>query len=199
MAEEQCCTPNARHDSIQVGGYRVGFRPSQFRFSTTRCGIIEVSIEGSVDLFAEPVARLFLLEIHMKQLTNYINAVKNHLASDIDLGQAYAKAQPIINAMPSAKRTVWFHTNIAPLVAQSYAVDLVTTRNGTTSFNDKKSGKRHDTALSKFRYVTQIKIEGKAKVSKQVDEAEALLKQLYSCDKKVQARFIKLLENDGVI
>jgi len=127
----------------------------------------------------------------MKQLTNYINAVKNHLASDIDLGQAYAKAQPIINAMPAAKRTVWFHTNIAPLVAQSYAVDLVTTRNGTTSFNDKKSGKRHDTALSKFRYVTQIKIEGKAKVSKQIDVVEQALTLVESMTKAEQDKFFK--------
>ena len=135
----------------------------------------------------------------MKQLTTYINAVKDHLASEIDLGEALAKAQPVIMAMKPEARTVWFHTNIAPLVAQAYKAELVLTRNGTTSFNDKKSGKRHDTALSKFRYVTQIKIEGKAKVSKQKDEAEALLKQLYSLNKKDQARFIELLEQDGVI
>ena len=135
----------------------------------------------------------------MKQLTTYITAVRNHLASEIDLGEAYAKAQPIIARMKPAERTVWFHTNIAPLVAQAYAVELVMTRNGTTSFNDKKSGKRHDTALSKFRYVTQIKLESKTKVSKQKDEAEALLKQLYSLNKKDQVRFIELLEQDGVI
>ena len=47
------------------------------------------------------------------------------------------------------------------------------TRNGTTSFND-KSGKRADTALSKFRYVTQIKSDSKAtkSVSKQVDKID---------------------------
>jgi hypothetical protein len=39
----------------------------------------------------------------------------------------------------------------------------------------------------------------KPKVSKQVDEAEELLKQLYSLSKKVQTRFITLLEQDGVI
>ena len=33
----------------------------------------------------------------------------------------------------------------------------------------------------------------------QKDEAEALLKQLYSLNKKDQARFIELLEQDGVI
>jgi len=145
---------------------------------------------------------LFLLEKqNMKQLNNYINAVADHLSTEVDLGEALAKAQPIIMAMPPTKRTVWFHTNIAPLVAQAYKAELVLTRNGTTSFNDKKTGKRADTALSKFRYVTQTKIIGRPtkKVSKQKDEAEVLLKQLYSLDKKIQARFIKLLEQDGVI
>lgn len=137
----------------------------------------------------------------MKQLTNYINAVSNHLASDIDLGEALRNAYPIIMKMKPTERTVWFHTNIAPLVAQAYAVELVMTRNGTTSFNNKKTGKRADTALSKFRYVTQIQMSttSSTKVSKQVDEAEALLKKLYSMDKKGQARFIKLLEQDGII
>ena len=110
----------------------------------------------------------------MKQLNNYINAVSAHLDTEVELGQALAKAQPLIMAMPPTKRTVWFHTNIAPLVAQAYKVDLVMTRNGTTSFNDKKSGKRADTALSKFRYVTQIQLlpTSSTTVSKQVDKID---------------------------
>ena len=109
----------------------------------------------------------------MKQLTNYINAVSSHLATDAQVGKALALAQPIIMKMKPQDRTVWFHTNIAPLVAQAYKVEVVMTRNGTTSFND-KSGKRADTALSKFRYVTQIKSESKAtkSVSKQVDKID---------------------------
>ena len=110
----------------------------------------------------------------MKQLNNYINAVSAHLDTEVELGQALAKAQPLIMAMPPTKRTVWFHTNIAPLVAQAYKVDLVMTRNGTTSFNDKKSGKRADTALSKFRYVTQIQLlpTSSTTASKQVDKID---------------------------
>jgi hypothetical protein len=110
----------------------------------------------------------------MKQLNNYINAVSNHLNTEVELGQALAKAEPFIMAMSPTKRTVWFHTNIAPLVAQAYKVDLVLTRNGTTSFTDKKSGKRADTALSKFRYVTQIKLlpTSSTTVSKQVDKID---------------------------
>ena len=126
----------------------------------------------------------------MKQLTSYINAVASHLASDIDLGEALAKAQPIIMAMKPEARTVWFHTNIAPLVAKAYKVELVTTRNGTTSFNDKQ-GKRADTALSKFRYVTQTKIEGTARVSAQVDIVEKALTLVESMTKAQQEKFFK--------
>ena len=125
----------------------------------------------------------------MKQLNNYINAVSDHLNTEVDLGEALAKAQPIIMAMSPTKRTVWFHTNIAPLVAQAYKAELVLTRNGTTSFNDKKAGKRHDTALSKFRYVTQIKIEGKTGVSKQVDKVEQALALVESLTKAEQTKF----------
>jgi hypothetical protein len=126
----------------------------------------------------------------MKQLTSYINAVASHLASDIDLGEALAKAQPIIMAMKPEARTVWFHTNIAPLVAKAYKVELVLTRNGTTSFNDKQ-GKRADTALSKFRYVTQTKIEGNARVSTQVDIVEKALTLVESMTKAQQEKFFK--------
>jgi hypothetical protein len=135
---------------------------------------------------------LFLLENQiMKQLTNYINAVSDHLNTEVDLGEALAKAQPIIMAMTPTKRTVWFHTNIAPLVAQAYKAELVLTRNGTTSFNDKKSGKRADTALSKFRYVTQTKIIGTPakKISKQVDKVEQALALVESLTKAEQTKF----------
>lgn len=135
----------------------------------------------------------------MKQLINYINAVKSHLNSEFDLGEALTKAMPIISKMKPEARTVWFHTNIAPLIAQAYKAEAVLTRNGTTSFNDKKTGKRADTALSKFRYVTQIKLQTKkpvAKVSKQIDVVEKLLASVYALPKAEQARFIKLILSD---
>lgn len=128
----------------------------------------------------------------MKQLTNYINAVSNHLATDAQLGKALALAQPIIMKMKPQERTVWFHTNIAPLVAQAYKVEVVMTRNGTTSFND-KSGKRADTALSKFRYVTQIQLVTKPSVSKQVDKVEAKSKAIKSWG-MTKAQVLKAVE-----
>jgi hypothetical protein len=136
--------------------------------------IIEVSIESSVDVLPSHLLGFFFWRITMKQLTTYINAVSAHLNKEAELGQALAKAEPVIMAMKPEARTVWFHTNIAPLVAQAYKVELVLTRNGTTSFNDKKSGKRHDTALSKFRYVTQIQLlpTSSTTVSKKVDKID---------------------------
>ena len=45
MAEEQCCCGLAATRTKLVGGYRVGFRPCHIEFSTTGCGIIELSVE----------------------------------------------------------------------------------------------------------------------------------------------------------
>jgi hypothetical protein len=92
------------------------------------------------------------------KLNKLVIAVKAHINSDADLGKALTEAKPIIDAMPNEERIVWFHTNIGTLVAKAYACKLVTTRNGTTSF-ERKDGTRHDTALSKFRYVTQLVVE----------------------------------------
>jgi len=97
-------------------------------------------------------------------LSNLINAVKNCLADEIKLKDALLKAKPVIDAMKPTDRTVWFHTNIAPLVAKAYRAELVLTRNGTTSFNN-KDGTRHDTALSKFRYVSQLSLKKKSATS----------------------------------
>ena len=129
-------------------------------------------------------------------LLDLIQAVKTVLRDEQKLGEALLKASPVINAMKPADRTVWFHTNIAPLVAKAYGVKAVMTRNGTTSFNDSK-GKRADTALSKFRYVTQLGITGKKggkAVSKQVDVVAKLVEQFEALTKAQQAKFLRIVQ-----
>ena len=129
-------------------------------------------------------------------LSNLINAVKNCLADEIKLKDALLKAKPVIDAMKPADRTVWFHTNIAPLIAQSYKAKLVLTRNGTTSFNN-KDGTRHDTALSKYRYVSQLSVKKKSATSSttgkssQVDVVEKALELVESMTKAQQEKFFK--------
>jgi hypothetical protein len=127
-------------------------------------------------------------------LSNLINAVKNCLADEIKLKDALLKAKPVIDAMKPTDRTVWFHTNIAPLVAKAYRAELVLTRNGTTSFNN-KDGTRHDTALSKFRYVSQLSLKKKSATSSttsnQVDVVEKALELVESMTKAQQEKFFK--------
>lgn len=127
-------------------------------------------------------------------LLNLINAVKNCLADEIKLRDALLKAKPVIDAMKPTDRTVWFHTNIAPLVAKVYRAELVLTRNGTTSFNN-KDGTRHDTALSKFRYVSQLSLKKKSATSSttsnQVDVVEKALELVESMTKAQQEKFFK--------
>jgi hypothetical protein len=108
------------------------------------------------------------------KLNNYVVAVKKFLQSDTSLGVALTQARPEILAMTPEKRTVWFHTNIAPLVAQAYGCEHYITNQGGTSFKTDEG--RHDTALSKFRYVTQTHIIGGE--SKQVDVVVSLTRSL---------------------
>ena len=123
------------------------------------------------------------------KLNKLVVAVKAHLNTDADLGKALAQAKPIIDAMPNEERIVWFHTNIGTLVAKAYACKLVTTRNGTTSFQN-KDGSRHDTALSKFRYVTQLVLEKAPTKRNSVDAVQVLINKFQSLTKAEQRRFL---------
>ena len=122
-------------------------------------------------------------------LNKLVVAVENHLASDADLGKALLKAKPELDAMPNEKRIVWLHTNIGTLVAKAYACKLVTTRNGTTSFQN-KDGSRHDTALSKFRYVSQLVLEKAPTRRKSVDPVSKLVAQFKALSAVERKRFL---------
>jgi hypothetical protein len=125
------------------------------------------------------------------KLNKLVIAVKAHINTDADLGKALTDAKPIIDAMPNEERIVWFHTNIGTLVAKAYKCKLVTTRNGTTSF-DNKDGTRHDTALSKFRYVTQLVVEkAPSKTTrKSVDKVDKAVNFYEAMSKVEQRRFL---------
>ena len=123
------------------------------------------------------------------KLSKLVIAVKSHLNSDADLGKALTDAKPIIDAMPNEERIVWFHTNIGTLVAKAYACKLVKTRNGTTSFQN-KDGSRHDTALSKFRYVSQLVLVKAPTKRNSVDPVQVLLNKFAKLSKTEQRRFL---------
>ena len=122
------------------------------------------------------------------KLNKLCSAVKKFLKSEEDLGVALTQARPEILAMTPEKRTVWFHTKIAPLVAKAYGCEHYISNQGNTSFK-RDDGSRHDTALSKFRYVTQTYIMGT--VSTQVDPIASAERSAESFVKKHDKREIK--------
>ena len=122
------------------------------------------------------------------KLNKLVIAIKANIKSDEDLGKALTDAKPIIDARPNQERIVWFHTNVGTLVAKAYACKLVTTRNGTTSFT-RKDGSRHDTALSKFRYVTQLVVEkAPSKTTRKSSDPVSQLVTAYEKLSKVERR-----------
>ena len=108
------------------------------------------------------------------KLVKYVKAVDKFLNCEEELGDALLDASAEIISMTPEKRTVWFHTNIAPLVAKKYRCEHYITNQGGTSFRTDDG--RHDTALSKFRYVTQTHIIWGE--SKQVDVVVSLTRSL---------------------
>lgn len=165
----------------------VGSKPSHYRLcKSPKCYNRYISSRQ------HSVATDYLKEIQMNaKLNKLVIAVKAHINSDADLGKALTEAKPIIDAMPNEERIVWFHTNIGTLVAKAYACKLVTTRNGTTSFTN-KDGTRHDTALSKFRYVTQLVVEKAPSktIRKSADPVAQLVTKYESLSKIERRRFL---------
>jgi hypothetical protein len=156
-----------------------------------------------VDLYAEPVARLFLLENQTmnalnKQVAQHIAVTAQHIAVSKQLRIEMNKTKPLYDvAKPEQQLAV--RMRFAELIGKENGLKPITTNRGTVGFD--RTTKKGDAARKMLDYYFPLKPKkaksAKPKVSKQVDEAEALLKQLYSLDKKIQARFIALLKKDG--
>ena len=158
-----------------------------------------------VDLYAEPVARLFLLEIQTmnalnKQVDKHIAVTAQHIAVSKQLRIEMNKTKPLYDvAKPEQQLAV--RMRFAELIGKENGLKPIITTQGNVGFD--RTTKKGDAARKMLDYYFPTKPKkaksAKPKVSKQVDEAEELLKQLYSLSKKVQTRFITLLEQDGVI
>ena len=150
-----------------------------------------------VDLYAEPVARLFLLENQtMNVTTTYLNAVSAHLKAGKTLRQALEALTPTYNKAKFAEQQA-IKMQVAQLVGKEYGVKPITTTQGNVGFD--RTTKKGDAArkLLTYYFPTTLKTKAKPKVSKQVDVVEKLLASLYALPKTEQARFIKLLKADS--
>jgi hypothetical protein len=150
-----------------------------------------------VDLYAEPVARLFLLENQiMNATTNYLNAVSAHLKAGKTLRQALEALTPIYNKAKFDEQQA-IKMQVAQLVGKEYGVKPVMTNRGLVSFD--RTTKKGDAArkLLTYYFPTTLKTKAKPKVSKQVDVVESLLAKVYALPKADRARFIDLIKQDS--
>jgi hypothetical protein len=150
-----------------------------------------------VGLYAEPVARLFLLENQtMNQINTYLNAVSAHIKAGKTLRQALEELKPVYNkATFDAQQAI--KLQVAQLVGKEYGVKPVMTNRGLVSFD--RTTKKGDAArkLLSYYFPTTLKAKAKPKVSKQTDVVEQLLAKVYALPKQDRARFIALIKQDS--
>ena len=131
----------------------------------------------------------------MQQVTNYINAIANHIKAGKTLRQALDDLKPIYNkATFEAQQAI--KLQVAQLIGKEYGVKPVMTNRGLVSFD--RTTKKGDAArkLLAYYFPTTLKTKAKPKVSKQQDVVESLLHKVYELSKSDRARFIKLILAD---
>jgi hypothetical protein len=135
-----------------------------------------------------------------KQVDKHIAVTAQHIEVSKQLRIEMNKTKPLYDVAKSEQQ-VAVRMRFAELIGKENGLKPIITTQGNVGFD--RTTKKGDAARKMLDYYFPLKPKkaksAKPKVSTQVDEAEALLTQLYSLDKKVQARFIKLLEQDGVI
>jgi hypothetical protein len=133
-----------------------------------------------------------------KQVAQHLNVTAQHIAVSKQLRNEMLKTKPLYNKA-SIEEQLATRIKFAELIGKENGIKPIMTNRGDVGFNRKT--KLGDSARKMLSYYFPAKpkptTSTKKKVSKQVDKAEALLKQLYSLDKKTQARFIMLLKADG--
>ena len=142
------------------------------------------------------LARLFLLENQMNQITTYINAVSAHIKAGKTLRQALEALAPIYNKAKFDEQQA-IRMQVAQLVGKESGIKPIITNRGSVSF-DRKT-KKGDAARKMLDYYlpTKLKTKAKPKTVAQVDVVEQLLKKVYELSKADRARFIKLITADN--
>ena len=134
-----------------------------------------------------------------KQVAQHLTVTAQHIAVSKQLRKEMLKTKPLYDKA-SIEEQLATRIKFAELIGKENGIKPIMTNRGDVGF-DRKT-KLGDAARKMLSYYFPAKVKQATptkKVSKQVDEAEALLKQLYSLNKKDQTRFIALLEQDGVI
>jgi hypothetical protein len=156
-----------------------------------------------VGLYAEPVARLFLLENQImnalnKQVSIQLTTTAQHIAISKKLRADMDKTIPLYNkATPEQQLAI--RVRFAELIGKENGIKPFINNRGDVGF-DRKT-KKGDAARNMLRYYFPSKFVSakptKPTVSKQVDVVEALLAKVYALPKADRARFIALIKKDS--
>lgn len=154
-------------------------------------------------------ARLFLLELnivnnsHKAVVQNFCTKLQAHLDSGDELRKALLKVKPIFD---SAKREqqIAMRDPVAILIGKYKKVKPILLEKGAYKGYlgfDAHGSAEENQARTMLQYYfpskpKKAKGSSEQQVSKQVDEVEAILKQIYALPKKEQARFDVLYMND---
>jgi hypothetical protein len=131
----------------------------------------------------------------MKQVTNYINAVAQHINAGKTLRQALDALKPIYNKATFEDQQA-IKMQVAQLIAKEYKVKPITTNRGAVGFD--RTTKQGDAARKLLAYYfPTTSCTTNKKVSKQVDVVESLLAKVYALPKADRARFIALIKQDS--
>jgi len=199
-------TPATRTNDGVGYGWVLANRTIQF--STTARGIMEVSSEQVAWSDADTVCRLFLLESivntsHQAVVQNFCTKLQAHLDSGDELRKALNKVKPIFDSA-KAEQQIAMRDPVAILIGKYKKVKPIRLEKGAykgyLGFDAHGSAEENQArTMLQYYFPSKVKVVGsstKPKGSAQVDEAEELLKKLYSLSKKDQARFDVLYTND---
>ena len=134
-------------------------------------------------------------------VNNYFASLEALLKAGSDYAKAVKSLIPEFNkASPEEKDAI--RNRVAQVIGKKYGVKPKLMERGSNKGLlgfDQYGSKAESSARAFMRDNFKVTTKKKAstpKVNAKVDEAEALLKQLYSLDKKIQARFDTLYMND---
>jgi hypothetical protein len=137
-------------------------------------------------------------------ITQFFSSLEKFLTAGTEYGLALKKLAPLYNKAKPAEQ-IEIRNRVVQLVGKKYGAKPIMLEagayKGSLGFDSRgDDAQRKARAFLRNNFNVKVVVDKsstpKAKVSAQVDEAEALLKQLYSLSKKVQARFDVLYTND---
>lgn len=138
-------------------------------------------------------------------VNQFFSSLEKFITAGTEYGLALKKLAPLYNKAKPAEQ-IEIRNRVVQVVGKKYGATPMLLEagayKGSLGFDSRgDDAQRKARAFLRNNFNVKVVVDKsstpKPKVSAKVDEAEALLKQLYSLDKKVQSRFLALLKQDG--